>query len=333
MFFSILIPVYGTEGYLRACVDSVLGQDEQDLEILLVDDGSPDRSGEICDDYAQRFPEKVRVIHRENGGLLSARRLAVREAKGDWFVHLDSDDWLLPGALSAIRRAAEQADADLVLCKAAYGKESGNGIDRESDLPFKDLEVFEDKHPLYMQFLYRGQLTAIWQKIARRDIVDLDTDYSRWAGVTIMEDHLQSLPLLDRSRRPVFLARPVVYYRMNPDSMTKQKTPEKALAAFSSVRTVLAEEEAYRRRWDLFTQEERLVCAKHIKTFYRLIGNIYRAAEDRDRLNGFLRSVAEDPLIRKEFRTADRRVMGHKPALCFRLIFAGKYRTLRILFQ
>jgi glycosyltransferase involved in cell wall biosynthesis len=333
MFFSILIPVYNVQDYLRQCVDSVLAQDEQDLEILLVDDGSQDRSGEICDEYAGRYPEKIRVIHRENEGLVSARRLALREAKGDWFVHLDSDDMLTPGALSAIRRAAEQTGADLVLCKAAYGDESGERIERESDLPFGDLEVFGDKHPLYMQFLYGGQLTSIWQKIARRDVTDIDTDYSPWYGVGIMEDHLQSLPLLDRSRRPVFLDRAVVYYRMNPSGMTKQKTFEKALAAFASVRTVLAEEEPYRRKWELFTEEERRICAKHIKTFYRLIGDVYRSSEDRDRLYGFLRSVAEDPLIRKEFRLADLTKTGPRARLCFRLIFLRKYRSLRILFQ
>ena len=333
MFFSILIPVYQVENYLRPCIESVLGQDEQDFEILLVDDGSTDGSGNICDEYAGRYPEKIRVIHRENGGLLSARREALREAKGDWFVHLDSDDWMLSGALSDIRRAAEGQDADLVLCKAAYGNEDGTGIERESALSFRNLEVFEDKHRLYMQFLYGGQLTAIWQKIARRDIVDLSADYSPLYGVSIMEDHLQSMPLLDRSRRPVFVDRPVVYYRASSTGMTRQKTFDSTLAAFSSIRAVYAEEKAYREKWGLTDAENRLVCAKHMKTFYRLVENAYRLADDGSRRFSFLREVAGDPLVREEYRTADRKEAGPGVLLCFRLIFRGKYSMLRILFR
>ena len=333
MFFSILIPVYQVETYLRPCIESVLGQDEQDFEILLVDDGSTDGSGKICDEYTARYPEKVRVIHRENGGLLSARREALRAAKGDWFVHLDSDDWMLPGALSDIRRAAEGQDADLVLCKAAYGNEAGTGVERESALPFKNLEVFEDKHKLYMQFLYGGQLTAIWQKIARRDIVDLSADYTPLYGVSIMEDHLQSLPLLDRSRRPVFLERPVVYYRASSSGMTRQKTFDSTLAAYSSIRAVYAEEKAYREKWGLTDAENRLVCAKHIKAFYRLVENAYRLADDESRRFSFLREVAGDPLVREEYRTADWKEAGPHVLLCFRLIFRGKYSMLRILFR
>ena len=131
MYFSVLIPVYQVKDYLCQSVDSVLNQDERDFEIVLVDDGSTDGSGEICDDYAARFPETVRVIHQTNQGLLMARRAGIRAAKGDWFVHLDSDDYMLPGALAAIRKTAEENRADLVLCKVAYGNSGGVEIARQ----------------------------------------------------------------------------------------------------------------------------------------------------------------------------------------------------------
>lgn len=332
MFFSILIPVYQVEKYLRQCVDSVLAQSEKDFEIVLVDDGSTDGSGAICDEYAARFPAIVRVIHQENKGLLLARRTAIRAAHGQWFVHLDSDDYMLPGALEAIRETAERNDADLVLCKVAYGNEGGKVILRESDLPFANGEMLSDKKKLLMQFLYGGQLTAIYQKIARRDIIDIDADYGKWKHVNIMEDHLQSLPLLDRCCKPVFLDRSVVYYRINRGGMTQRKSFDSMVSAFRSVRSVFAEEEEYRIKWGLSDLEQGMVCAKHMRTFCRMIQDIYQGADDRKSLYAFLRTVREDDFIQKEFEAAGRKVMGKKSFLCFQMIYHGLFLFLRILF-
>ena len=90
---SIIVPVYKAEKYLHKCVDSLLEQTFTDFEILLVDDGSPDKSGEICDEYAEK-DSRIRVFHKENGGVSSARNLALDNAKGEFVMFLDSDDWL-----------------------------------------------------------------------------------------------------------------------------------------------------------------------------------------------------------------------------------------------
>ena len=90
---SVIVPVYKTEAYLHRCVDSILAQTFQDFEVLLIDDGSPDRSGEICDVYAQK-DRRVRVFHKENGGVSSARNCGLDNAKGEWICFVDSDDFL-----------------------------------------------------------------------------------------------------------------------------------------------------------------------------------------------------------------------------------------------
>lgn len=90
---SVIVPVYKAEKYLHKCVDSLLEQTFTDFEILLVDDGSPDKSGEICDEYAEK-DSRIRVFHKENGGVSSARNLALDNAKGEFVMFLDSDDWL-----------------------------------------------------------------------------------------------------------------------------------------------------------------------------------------------------------------------------------------------
>lgn len=90
---SIIVPVYKTEKYLQRCVDSLLAQTFTDFELLLIDDGSPDRSGDICDEYAAK-DSRVRVFHKENGGVSSARNIGLDKAKGEWIVFVDSDDWV-----------------------------------------------------------------------------------------------------------------------------------------------------------------------------------------------------------------------------------------------
>ncbi len=330
MFFSILIPVYQVNKYLRQCVDSVLNQTEQDFEIVLVDDGSTDGSEAICDEYATRFPHIIRVFHQENQGLLLARRTAIHAARGEWFVHLDSDDYMLPGALSAIREAAEKNNADLVLCKVAYGNAGGVEIIRESDLPFRDGEIFEDKKKLLMQFLYGGQITAIYQKITRKDIVDIDTDYHQWKHVNIMEDHLQTLPLFDRCQRPVFLDRAVVYYRVNDKGMTRQENFDALAYAFQSVRTVYAEEELYRKKWNLGSAVDCTVCAKHLKKMCILLQKMMKASAEESKLTQFLLHISGDELLKKEFHQADKSIMGLKTFLCFFFLFHHAFHLLRL---
>ena len=109
MRISIVIPVYNVAAYLPACMESVLGQDLRDAEVLLVDDGSSDgKSGPMCDEYAGKYPEKIRVIHQKNLGLGGARNTGLEAAKGTYLLFLDSDDTLAPEALTVLYRAADR---------------------------------------------------------------------------------------------------------------------------------------------------------------------------------------------------------------------------------
>ena len=98
MFFSVIVPIYNVEKYLSRCIDSVLSQTFADFELILVDDGSPDNCPEICDKYVQK-DHRIKVVHKENGGLVSARQAGVSIAKGDYIFNLDGDDAITPDAL------------------------------------------------------------------------------------------------------------------------------------------------------------------------------------------------------------------------------------------
>lgn len=112
--FSVIVPVYKVEGFLEKCVDSVLDQSFSDFELILVDDGSPDRCGEICDRYA-RQDSRVVVIHRENGGVSAARNQGIEAATGDYVAFVDADDFVSPDFLSCAQAALlQQPEADIV---------------------------------------------------------------------------------------------------------------------------------------------------------------------------------------------------------------------------
>ena len=113
MLFSVIVPIYNIENYLKPCIDSVLAQSFADYELILVDDGSLDRCGGICDEYAKVDP-KIKVIHKENGGLVSARQAGIRMAKGDYVVHLDGDDALCPDALESAEKIITETHAEII---------------------------------------------------------------------------------------------------------------------------------------------------------------------------------------------------------------------------
>lgn len=112
---SVIVPVYKAEKYLHRCVDSILAQTFTDFEVLLIDDGSPDRSGEICDEYAEK-DSRVRVFHKENGGVSSARQCGIDNAQGEYTIHADPDDWVEPNMLEELYAKAQEDDADMVIC-------------------------------------------------------------------------------------------------------------------------------------------------------------------------------------------------------------------------
>lgn len=112
---SVIVPVYNVEPYLRKCLDSIVGQTFRDLEILVIDDGSTDGSGKICDEYAEK-DERVRVFHTENRGLSAARNLGLDNASGEWIGFVDSDDWIESDMYEVLLDKALETGADVVEC-------------------------------------------------------------------------------------------------------------------------------------------------------------------------------------------------------------------------
>ena len=131
---SVIVPVYRAESFLRRCVESVQSQSFHDWELLLIDDGSPDGSGALCDALAGA-DARIRVFHKSNGGVSSARNVGLDAAKGQYIAFLDSDDWFLPGFLETLVTLAEQSGADSAGCAHRNVQESGASAPEKGALP------------------------------------------------------------------------------------------------------------------------------------------------------------------------------------------------------
>ena len=122
---SIIVPVYNVEQYLQSCIDSIITQTYTDWELLLVDDGSPDRSGEICDEYAKK-DNRIRVFHKRNGGVSSARNLGLDKAQGEWVTFIDADDYILSDFIKGLYKPIENGvSVDFVhgvCCNVKHGE-------------------------------------------------------------------------------------------------------------------------------------------------------------------------------------------------------------------
>ena len=180
---SVIVPVYNVAGYLPQCVDSILSQDYGDLEVILIDDGSTDGSGEICDRYAAQ-DSRVRVIHQKNGGAAAAKNAGLRLATGEYLAFADSDDYLEPGAYGFLMKALLETGAD-----AAQGsfREVYRNRAEEQRISEETLEGYD----YLLRFPKDFSCALLWNKLYRRALFDgvffeeghkIDDEYFTYQG-------------------------------------------------------------------------------------------------------------------------------------------------------
>lgn len=158
---SIIVPIYKAEKYIHRCIDSILAQSHADFELLLIDDGSPDNCGAICDEYAAK-DTRIRVLHKENGGVSSARNLGLDNAKGEWITFIDSDDWVESEFLDKLIGGG---NADLVV----GGTVRTSGMKQQLDDRLYDMKSIPEFLDLYLDKLL---LRTPWGKLFRSSIIE-----------------------------------------------------------------------------------------------------------------------------------------------------------------
>lgn len=165
---SVIIPVYKTEAYLEKCVRSVMMQSYRNLEIILVDDGSPDGCPEICDEYAA-LDNRIKVIHKANGGLSDARNAGLNIASGIWISFIDSDDWIEPDMYEVLIRNANNTGAEISVGGVNDELISGDTI-LITKTTYKGVLINETLSPVQAMKRYFTTSWAAWDKIYRREL-------------------------------------------------------------------------------------------------------------------------------------------------------------------
>lgn len=170
VLISVIIPVYNVEKYLRKCINSILNQTYKNLEIILVDDGSPDKCGKICDEYREK-DLRVHVIHKENGGLSDARNIGIKNATGKYIVFIDSDDWIHPNMIEILFYEIQKSNADISMCmfKYIYEDEMEKNIDTEYHINSVEILTSEEVLERYYSDS-RVPYVVAWNKLYKRDL-------------------------------------------------------------------------------------------------------------------------------------------------------------------
>lgn len=229
---SVIIPVYKVEQYLRQCMDSVVNQTYKNLEIILIDDGSPDGCGAICDEYAAK-DERIRLVHQENKGLSVARNVGMGMATGKWISFVDSDDWCELDMYEKVIASAEENDVDI----AMYGSYRNNGENQFENQVFENDFVTDDEN-----YIFKLQLSALnwhygpekthwrqgypWDKLYKASLIT-DNNLSFASHIRADEDIVFNLHAFHFAKKVSYTNHPLYHYRYNPTSIGYKFTPNR----------------------------------------------------------------------------------------------------------
>lgn len=218
---SIIVPIYKVEKELDRCIQSILRQSYTNLEIILIDDGSPDKCPEMCDIYAEQ-DERIKVIHKENGGLSDARNAGLNIATGEFLAFIDSDDWVADSFIERLVNNIIDTDSDIAICGFALINEIGQKRDCVAN---KVQEVLEHEQAISALFAQQKFECMICMKMYRRNLFE----NIRFPKGKLYEDIAVSLSLFDKNRRCVIINDELYYYFQRKGSIVNSKFNKKRL--------------------------------------------------------------------------------------------------------
>lgn len=220
---SVIVPIYKVEQYLKQCLDSLEAQTAENIEFILVDDGSPDSCPQICDEYAER-DGRFKVVHKENGGLLSARKAGVRAALGEYIGFVDGDDWVEPETFANMQRALDEYSPDMVisdfLCDFGDRVEPSNQSFEEGLYTGERLESEIFSRMLFDGHFYRfGVNPNCWSKLVKRELIEKNL-YPVDERIRMGEDAAFIYPCMLDARSIACIKTPTYHYRITGQSMS-----------------------------------------------------------------------------------------------------------------
>lgn len=328
---SVIIPVYNIEKYLRQCLESVCGQTLEEIQILVVDDGSTDGSAMICQEFADRYPDKLEYYYKENGGSASARNVGLEHATGEYIGFIDSDDWVEPDMYERMYRTAIEHDVDMVFCRT-FEEECPGAY--EYIFPRAGYYALEDMKKEIFPYLlpgvtekgnFRNLRWCNWLKICRRSIIEKHNirfyDKSRRC-----EDLGFSVACTIHSHNYFYLDE--CLYHNRPNAASKSRNYSKAM--WASIRELMK----YLQMITSECEEYDFEHAMHVCVFYfctMVIRNEMRL-EDRRKQRQLIQEVLDDPLCKTALSSISPRGMNREYADLYRVMAAGNAgKVIKIL--
>lgn len=245
---SVIIPVYNTKKYLEKCIQSVLNQTYQNLEIICIDDGSTDGSGDILDAFAKK-DSRVKVIHKANVGVSAARNDGLRIATGAWIGFVDSDDYIAEEMYETMMRTNEGQGADIVAC-GYYFDNNGqcNVVENRKSVPTKVVNTRDFLLYIYQRDVYKAVGGYLWSRLFQKNLIVAETGELKVAfpeEYGIGEDIIFLARVLINSQKSLYIEKPLYYYVQRENSAVHDK--HKQLETLSWAKAYLHVLEVYKR--------------------------------------------------------------------------------------
>ena len=275
---SIVVPIYKVEEYLDDCINSILEQTFKEFELILVDDGSPDKCGQICDKYADK-DRRIKVIHKKNGGLSSARNAGINVAKAKYIGFVDSDDIIDKNMYMNLIKLASMNDADIVCCDILKFYNYKEILEKENTM--ENIKIFNNIEAIRNLYndLYLDTVVA-WNKIYKRSLFkDI-----RFPVGKLHEDEFTTYKLIYESKKIIYTNQKLYYYRQTPNSIMNSKFNVKRLDIL----------EAFEERQKFVKQVgNKELYSDTLKAYFRLLMGMYIKCKENDLENEILNEIKE----------------------------------------
>lgn len=247
---SIIVPIYKVEKYIENCIKSILNQSFDDFELILVDDGSPDKCGEICDNYA-KIDDRIKVIHQKNGGLSSARNSGLKVAIGSYIGFVDSDDWIESTMYEDMYKLAVKYNADIVQCDFINAIDESIKVKNNTEC-YSIIDNIECLNNLYNEKFIKTVVS--WNKIYKRELFE----EINFPTGKIHEDEFTTHKLIYKSNKIITLDKKLYYYRTTENSIMNSEFNIKRFHRLEAIQErieffkVINEKELYNKTIDKY---------------------------------------------------------------------------------
>ncbi len=280
--FSIIVPIYKVESYIKECIETVVNQNYDNYELILVDDGSPDNSGRICDEYKKKYSNIV-VIHKENGGISDARNAGIKAAKGKYIMFLDGDDTLNAGVLQKIANILDEEEVDILSGNYnIYGSESN-----QNDYILKRIDVLND------YLIYLNEIPwAVWRNVFNRRVID-ENNIEFAKELICAEDCDFFLDFFDKATNKKYTNINIINYRTNRDGSITNSISYNAIIGQLKVFSRLF--------YKYYNQENKEIYEMFAKKYLNTITTIYHV-EDKEHLKQIYNNINENKVILKKVK-------------------------------